>query len=121
MQSRRGLMLKYSDNPQYITAILAFAVGAIAVFVVPETFAPRILHNKAQKIRYETKNWAIHSSQDEQKITMQTIVEKYLFRPFKMMLLEPILVLITICLSLLYGILYIFLESFPIAFQITRQ
>lgn len=103
-----------------MTAIIGFTVGIIAFLVVPETFPQRILHDKAKKIRYATKNWAIHSMQDENKITIKAIVEKYLLFPLAMLIREPILLLITIYISLVYGILYLFFESFPVAFTENR-
>ena len=105
---------------EYLTAILAFALGITSFFIVPETFAQRLLHDKAQRIRFETKNWAVHSKQDEQRLTVGNIAEKYLLRPATMLVLEPILVLITVYMSLIYGILYLFFEAFPIAFQEER-
>ncbi|KAF9637313.1 putative mfs multidrug protein [Lasiodiplodia theobromae] len=45
---------------------------------------------------------------------------KYILRPFAMIVLEPILLLITLYMAVVYGILYLFFESYPIAFQETR-
>lgn len=89
----------------WLTAIISLSLGVLTYFVIPESFAPRILQKKAADIRYETKNWAIHSSHDEQRITPKDILVRYVQRPFAMMLTEPILNLITIYMSLIYGIL----------------
>ena len=37
-----------------------------------------------------------------------------------MMLMEPILILITLYMSFIFGMLYLFFESYPIAFQESR-
>ncbi|KAL1635103.1 hypothetical protein SLS56_001855 [Neofusicoccum ribis] len=124
---------------EYITAIMGFFFGTIGFLVVPETFAPVLLQRRAKKIRYETRNWAIHSKHDENQVDMRYIVRKYILRPFAMIVLEPILLLVTLYVSALplslihhgsgvnirqmavvYGILYLFFESYPIAFQETR-
>jgi multidrug resistance protein len=102
---------------QWITLIMACTFGSIAFFVVPETYSPVILARRAKKLRYETKNWALHAKSDEQPIDMNTIATKYLIRPFLMMFLEPILILVTIYMSVIYGIIYLFFSVYPIAFQ----
>lgn len=84
---------------EYITAIMGFFFGGVAFLCVPETFAPVLLSKRAAKIRFATKNWAIHSKLDEQQFDPKVIAEKYLLRPFVMLLKEPILDLITIYMS----------------------
>jgi hypothetical protein len=51
---------------------------------------------------------------------MSDIVTKYLLRPFQMLFQEPILLFITIYLALVYGILYLFFEAYPISFSQVR-
>ena len=99
---------------------MASFFGVLACIICSESYAPVLLQRKAARIRFETKNWAIHAPADENKVTMKEIVNKYLFRPFLMMALEPILVLITIYIAIIYGILYLFFEAYPIAFQEVR-
>ncbi|KXT15292.1 hypothetical protein AC579_4850 [Pseudocercospora musae] len=131
---------------QWITMIMAGLFGGIGVFVIPETFEPRLLQVKAKKLKYQTRNWALHAPADEKEVNLEEIAEKYILRPFKMLMLEPILVLITLYVSLIYGkkylkstqplirhinqyltsllrylgIIYLFFESFPISFQQER-
>ncbi|CZT18535.1 probable fluconazole resistance protein [Ramularia collo-cygni] len=105
---------------QWITLIMAALFGTIGFIVIPETYAPVLLQRKAKKLRYETKNWALRAPADEKKVDMQEIAEKYILRPFKMLALEPILVLITLYMALIYGIIYGFFEVFPITFQEQR-
>ncbi|KAL9063863.1 MAG: hypothetical protein Q9161_009236 [Pseudevernia consocians] len=101
----------------WITLIMAAFFGILAWFICAESYTPVLLQRKAAKIRFETKNWAIHAPADENQVNMKEIINKYLFRPFVMMALEPILVLITLYMAFIYGILYLFFEAYPIAFQ----
>ncbi|KAJ5152480.1 Major facilitator superfamily domain general substrate transporter [Penicillium capsulatum] len=48
------------------------------------------------------------------------ILTKYLLRPLQMLFLEPILVCMTIYISLIYGILYLFFVAYLIAFRHVR-
>ncbi|KAF1963972.1 MFS general substrate transporter [Bimuria novae-zelandiae CBS 107.79] len=102
---------------EYITAIMGFFFGTIGFLTVPETFAPVLLSRRAAKIRFATKNWAIHAKCDEQQIDLRSIAEKYLLRPFSMLFKEPILDFVTLYMSVIYGILYLFFTAYPIAFQ----
>jgi hypothetical protein len=92
----------------------------IAFIFVPETYAPVILQQRAARLRVETKNWAYHATLDENPPKMGDIVTRYLLRPFQMLFLEPILLLVTIYLALIYGILYLTFEAYPISFQEVR-
>ena len=105
---------------EFITAIMGFAFGTFGFFTVPETFAPILLSRRATKIRFATKNWAVRAKYDEQQVDLKSIMEKYLLRPFAMLFKEPILDLMTLYMSIIYGILYLLFEAYPIAFQEQR-
>lgn len=104
----------------WITMIPSAAFGTLAFFIVPETYGPVILQRRAARLRRETGNWALHSLLDESRPTASEIVNKYLLRPIQMLFLEPILLLITIYLALVYGILYLFFEAYPVSFMEVR-
>jgi MFS family permease len=104
----------------YITFIMAAFFGTIGFLIVPETSHSKILQSRAKKIRFETKNWAIHSQRDTINVDLKSLVNTYLLRPFIMLSREPILLLITIYMALIYGILYLFFEAYPISFQEER-
>ena len=99
---------------------MAALFGTIGFFIVPESSHPKILQSRAKKIRFETKNWAIHSQRDTINIDLKSLINTYMLRPFVMLFREPILLLITIYMALIYGILYLFFEAYPISFQEER-
>ncbi|KAH6611830.1 major facilitator superfamily domain-containing protein [Boeremia exigua] len=103
----------------WITLIMAGLFGCIGFVVIPETSAARILQLRAAKLRKETGD-AYHSKADEQKLTMHTVVNVYLLRPFIMIIQEPILALVTAYMSFLYGIVYLLFEAFPVSFHNER-
>lgn len=104
----------------WLTLIPASFFGTLAFFICSESYAPVLLQRKAAKIRFETKNWAIHAPADESQVNIHEIVHKYLYRPFIMLAMEPILVLVTIYMAFIYGMIYLFFESYPISFQESR-
>jgi len=99
---------------------MATLFGCIGLLLIPETSAARILQIKAKRLRYETKNWALHAKADENRVDFNSIITVYLVRPFVMFVQEPILALMTAYMSFLYGILYLLFEAYPISFQEQR-
>ena len=63
---------------------------------MPETYGPVILQAHAKRLRYEQKNWAIRAKADETQINLKVIGDKYLLKPFRMIIQEPILLLVTL-------------------------
>ncbi|KAK1821871.1 hypothetical protein LTR12_003747 [Friedmanniomyces endolithicus] len=59
---------------------------------------------------------AIHAPADEIELNLSAFVTKYCTKPLMMLVWEPILLLITIYISFIYGILYLFFETYPISF-----
>ncbi|KAL2000332.1 hypothetical protein VTN02DRAFT_3272 [Thermoascus thermophilus] len=104
----------------WITLIASSFFGTVAFLIVPETYGPVLLQRRAARLRRETKNWAYHSLLDERRPTWGEIGTKYILRPFQMLFLEPILLFITIYLALIYGILYLFFEAYPVSFMEDR-
>lgn len=51
---------------------------------------------------------------------MKDLFNKHLSLPLKLLFLEPIVFLITIYTAFIYGILYLFLEAYPIVFAEKR-
>lgn len=104
----------------YMTAIMGAFFGTLGIFGIPETAHARLLQNRAAKLRHETKNWAIHAKADETPIDFYRIVSVYLMRPFQMLVQEPILLAVTAYMALIYGLIYLTFEAYPIAFQEQR-
>lgn len=87
----------------WITLIMAALFGLIALHIAPETYAPVLLQQRAKRRRFETKNWAIHAKIDETQVTAKEVITKNLTRPCIMLVQEPVLFLMTLYLSLVYG------------------
>jgi len=104
----------------WITLIMAGLFGTIGLLVIPETSAQRILQYRAKRLRFETGNWALHAKADENPINLHTVVHIYLMRPWKMIVQEPILALMTAYMSYIYGVLYLLFEAYPISYHEDR-
>lgn len=87
------------------------------VFTVPETYAPTLLAARARKLRAETGD---DSFVTEQEIDSRPFLERltlFLVRPFQLLFGELIVFLISVYMSVLYGLLYMFFVAFPVVYQ----
>ena len=101
----------------YIPAILSLVNGGISLFFLKESYAPCLLIEKAVAIRKATNNWGIHAKHEEVEIEFGQLVEKYLTRPLHLLFTEPILLVVSLYMSFIYGLVYALLEAYPIVFQ----
>lgn len=101
----------------YFSAIVGCLALVLVVFFYEETHHPMVLRNKAEKLRRRTGNWAILAPAEEVSMNIKEIAEKTLIRPIFMLFTEPILFLITIYNSFIYGLLYLLLTAVPLIFQ----
>ncbi len=105
---------------EYITAIWVFCILTLDLLFIQETYVPKILSQKAARLRKSTRNWALHSKFEENSPTFSEIMEKHMGRPVKMLFTEPILMCICFYASFVFGILYLSIAAFPIIFQQER-
>ncbi|KAF7301058.1 MFS general substrate transporter [Mycena indigotica] len=83
---------------------------------IPETFAPVILRKRAARLRADTGRENIVTEQELFKASFSQILTETLVRPFQMIATEPILLLMSLYVALIYGLLYAFFFSFPVVF-----
>ena len=101
---------------QYIVGIMGAVAFVLDLFFVQETYPPIILVQKAQELRRRTKNWGIHAKQEEIEVDFQELLTKNFTRPARL-LGEPIVLALSIYMSFIYGLLYLFLTAYPIVFE----
>ncbi|KAI1857673.1 hypothetical protein JX265_011088 [Neoarthrinium moseri] len=101
----------------WATLIITAIFGIAALFTVRESSSRMILRNKARRLRFDTGNWALHAKSEETRIELKDIVYRYLTKPIRMFVTEPILMIFTVYLTLVYGTLYLSFQAFPTAFQ----
>ncbi|KAI1387974.1 MFS general substrate transporter [Hypoxylon trugodes] len=100
----------------WISAITGYSSILLYFFVVPETYGPVLLTQKAQKMRLGTRNWALHSKLEESDTDLGSFAKAYLLRPWILLVTEPIYLVVTIYMAFVYGLVFLFFEGFPIAF-----
>ncbi|KAF7999012.1 hypothetical protein HF325_006544 [Metschnikowia pulcherrima] len=92
----------------------------LSVFL-PESSTSTLLYRKAERLRALTGNYRIVSQGhlDLGEKDLHTILTETFWRPFEIMIFEPVVLLINIYLGLIYAILYLWFEAFPIVFYET--
>ncbi|EPX75393.1 spermidine family transporter [Schizosaccharomyces octosporus yFS286] len=106
---------------EYITSFMGFFAVVIVVFCCEETYAKKIVENSAQLYRSRNNNYFVHALTEEQTLTPQSVLKNYLLIPIKLLFTEPIVFLVTLYSSFVYGILYLLLEAYPIIFSEKRH
>lgn len=94
-----------------------FCLALLIVFL-PETSSANILYRRARRLRKLTgnKNLKTEGELQSEQMTPGAIVTMSLIRPFQLAFLEPICFCLNMYIALIYGLLYIWFESFPIVF-----
>ncbi|RAH67885.1 MFS transporter [Aspergillus aculeatinus CBS 121060] len=101
----------------YIASIMGFLGFALLLLFYRETYAPALLQQKAAIVRRQTRNWGIHAKQDEVEIDLRELITVNFSRPFRMLFTEPIVFLVTLYMSFIYGLMYALLSAYPVVFQ----
>ena len=102
---------------EYFVAIMGFLALGLNVIFLEETYPPVVLVQKAAELRRRTLNWGIHAKQEEIEVDFRELVTKNFSRPLRLLVTEPIVLLLSIYMAFIYGLLYLFLTAYPIVFQ----
>lgn len=90
----------------------------LVIIFLPETSSANILFRRARRIRKLTGRTDLKTEGEIKAETMtgKDIVMMVLIKPFSLNFTEPILFLLNLYIALIYGLLYIWFESFEIVF-----
>ncbi|KAF1837634.1 MFS general substrate transporter [Decorospora gaudefroyi] len=102
---------------EYISSFMGFVSFGLLLFFMEETYPPVVLVSKASELRRRTKNWGIHAKQEEIEVDFKELIIKNISRPMRILFTEPIVLLITLYMSFIYGLLYLFLTAYALVFE----
>lgn len=103
----------------WILCILDGFALVLAFFFFPETNENALLHRKAVRLRKMIGNENIVSRSEltTHQMTLNEKIIDTLWRPIEITIREPMVFMVHIYLSLVYAIMYLWFECFPIVFQ----
>ncbi|QDS71980.1 hypothetical protein FKW77_001423 [Venturia effusa] len=113
-----GFINQYSNwRWSFYTLLIWTAVQvALIFFFVPETYHPVLLRNKARKLRQETGEERLIAPIERLNRSIPMTIVWSCVRPFQLLALEPMCLLLCILSAILLGIIYLFFGAFAQVF-----
>jgi multidrug resistance protein len=113
-----------TEGWRWVEGIMAIFTGALlifGIFTIPETYAPVLLQRRAAALSKKTgKHYISMLVKRQGKLTPAAAFKKALTRPWILLFSEPIVLIISIYMAIIYGTLYMLFGAFPIVFQENR-
>ena len=100
----------------WLMAILAGAVGLLAVLLMRETHPKILLERKARSLRATTGNPNLRSKLSH-TVTPRQVLVQALVRPTMLLLRSPILLVISLYVALVFGLLYLLFTTFTPVYE----
>lgn len=109
---------------RWVQGVCSIFLGVIWIagsILVPETYGPVILHNKAAQLSKKTgKPYKSVLEQQHGGSTSSQVFRKALMRPWVLLFREPIVFIAATYLAILYGTVYMFMPALSIVYQRDR-
>ena len=101
-----------------IMAIFSGVVWIAGTLYVPETYPPVLLRRRAQNLSKITgKVYKSKVDADQGKVSLGHAFRTSLSRPWILLFREPIVLMLSIYMAIIYGTLYMMFAAFPIVYQ----
>ncbi|KAL9640120.1 MAG: hypothetical protein Q9204_000837 [Flavoplaca sp. TL-2023a] len=114
-----GLISQYAGY-QWLEGFLTLLSGILWIVVslaVPETYTPLLLERRAQRLTKITGQYHVSKLNASKEKSLWMILKVALTRPWVLLFWEPIVLLLSVYMAVLYGTLYLFFAAFPIVFR----
>jgi len=114
-----GGFLSDAEGWRWVFWVLAICSGVVTIttfIFLKETYAPAILEAKARRLRKSTGNMKLRSKLTS-SLPPKEVFTRALGRPFKMLFMSPIVLIMSIHMAVVYGYLYLLFTTFPTVFE----
>ncbi|KAM0304816.1 hypothetical protein ACHAPM_002931 [Fusarium culmorum] len=116
-----GGFLAQTEGWRWLLGLMAIFTGTtwiVASLVIPETYAPYILRKRAERLSKATgKVYISGYDADRPARSAAHHLKATLTRPWVLLFKEPIILILSIYISIIYGTMYMCFAAFPIVFQ----
>ncbi|CAF3418906.1 unnamed protein product [Rotaria socialis] len=106
---------------QGVMAIYTAVVVLVGILVYPETYAPVLIRQRANKLSKVTGFVYRSKFEEHEQICFGRLLRTSLSRPWTFLFCEPIVLLLSMCMAIIYGILCMLFGAFPIVFNEERR
>lgn len=108
---------------RWVEGVMCIFTAVLWIFgtiVLPETYPPVLLKKRAALLAKQTG--AVYRSKYEEKeiIALPKVFKTALSRPWILLFREPIVLLLSIYMAIVYGTLYMMFAAFPVVYQTPR-
>jgi multidrug resistance protein len=103
-----------------VMAIFTGIVWIIICFLLPETYSPFLLHERANELSRVTGKVYRSTFEAEKVIKFGEVLKVALSRPWVLLFTELIVFLLSIYIAIIYGTLFMLFGAFPIVYQQKR-
>ncbi|OJD35687.1 mfs multidrug transporter [Diplodia corticola] len=101
-----------------VMAVFTGVLWLVCGLIVPETYSPVLLRKRAAKLSKITgKVYLSRADAEQGKVTIGEAFKTALSRPWILLFQEPIVLLLSIYMAIIYGTLYMLFGAFPIVYQ----
>ncbi|KAF2238192.1 putative MFS multidrug transporter [Viridothelium virens] len=116
-----GGFLGETEGWRWVEGLMAIFTGVLWIagtFLIPETYAPVLLRKRAANLSKMTgKVYRSRGDIEQGPTTLGHALSTALIRPWILLLREPIVLLLSIYMAIVYGTLYMLFAAFPIVYQ----
>ncbi|KIX08078.1 uncharacterized protein Z518_02733 [Rhinocladiella mackenziei CBS 650.93] len=104
-----------------LLAIFSGVLWIIGTLFVPETYAPVLLRRRIRVLSNMTgKVYILEADKEKGPPSPKTLLSTALIRPWILLFREPIVLLLSLYIAIIYGTLYLLFGAYPIVFQEKR-
>lgn len=98
----------------WAVTMFGVTVQVLFYFTAAETYGPRILQRKAQRLRNETGNELLHTEYETGDRNLKALLSRAFVRVFLFLGTQPIVQFLALYAALNYGIIYLMFATYPI-------
>ncbi|KAK2751318.1 hypothetical protein FQN55_001053 [Onygenales sp. PD_40] len=96
----------------HATSIADAVIQIAGLFLLEETYGPKILGAKVARLRKSTGDDTLYSEYDHPEKTGSAILRNAMVRPFILLFTQPIIQVMAVYMAFLYGLMYLVLSTF---------
>ncbi|EXJ82081.1 hypothetical protein A1O1_08150 [Capronia coronata CBS 617.96] len=106
---------------KWVMGLLTIFSGVLWIagsMLVPETYAPVILRKRVDHLNKMTgKVYTLEADKEKGRPSLRALLPTALIRPWILLFMEPIVLLLSLYIAIIYGTLYLLFGAYPIVFQ----
>jgi MFS family permease len=118
-----GGFLGQNEGWRWVSGMMTIFAGVmwiLGLVFVPETYAPVLLRKRAAKLSAMTGKVYCTKEDAKGRTSSRQALSTAMVRPWILLFKEPIVLVLSIYMAIIYGTLYMLFGAFPIVFQQVR-